>query len=143
MAAGPVFPGFIRVEYKSDGSSKSKFLAEAAQLSGEVKKPFFEAFDQIGKMVDRVSGKLKDGDFRLDLDTSSLRQASAQADFTMKKVQALRDAALQLATANRDNSETTKAFVTALQAQAAEAENPRVRCAGAAASAVGLCPLGP
>jgi hypothetical protein len=122
MAAGPVFPGFIKIEYKTDGSSKSKFLADAAQLSGEVKKPFSEAFDSIGKMVDRVSGKLRDGDFRLDLDVSSLRAASAQADFTMQKVQALRDAAIQLATKTRDNSESTKAFVTALQAQAAQSE---------------------
>lgn len=122
MAAGPVFPGFIRVEYKTDGSSKSKFLAEAAQLSGEIKKPFSEAFDQIGKMVDRVSGKLKDGNFSLDLDTSSLRAASAQADFTAKKLGALRDAALQIATANKDQSESTLAFTKALQAQAAEAE---------------------
>ncbi len=122
MAAGPVFPGFIKIEYKTDGSSKAKFLAEAAQLGGEIKKPFSVAFDQIGKMVDLVSGKLKDGDFRLDLDVSSLRQASAQADFTMKKVQALRDAAISLATSNRDSSESTQAFVKALQAQAAQAE---------------------
>lgn len=122
MAAGPVFPGFIRVEYKTDGSSKSKFLAEAAQLSGEIKKPFSEAFDQIGKMVDRVSGKLKDGNFALDVDTSSLRQAANQADFTAKKMAALRDAALQISSANRDQSESTLAFTKALQAQAAEAE---------------------
>lgn len=122
MAAGPVFPGFIRVEYQTDGSSKSKFLAEAAQLSGEVKKPFAEAFDQVGKMVDRVSGKLKNGQFSLDVDVSSLRVASAQADYAMKKVQTLRDAAIQLATSSRDSSASTQAFVTALQAQAAQAE---------------------
>lgn len=122
MAAGPVFPGFIRVEYETKPSSKAKFLADAAQLSGEIKKPFSEAFDQIGKMVDRVSGKLKDGNFSLDLDTSSLRAASAQADFTAKKLAALRDAALQVASANKDQSASTLAFTKALQAQAAEAE---------------------
>lgn len=122
MAAGPVFPGFIRVEYETKPSSKAKFIAEAAQLSGEIRKPFSEAFDQIGSMVDRVSGKLKNGNFSIDLDTSSLRQAAAQADFTAKKMGALRDAALQVATANKDQSESTLAFVKALQAQAAEAE---------------------
>lgn len=122
MAAGPVFPGFIRVEYETKPSSKAKLLADAAQLSGEIKKPFSEAFDQIGKMVDRVSGKLKDGNFSLDLDTSSLRAASAQADFTAQKLAALRDAALQIASANKDQSASTLAFTKALQAQAAEAE---------------------
>lgn len=122
MAAGPVFPGFIRIEYETKPSSKAKFLADAAQLSGEIKKPFSEAFDQIGKMVDRVSGKLKDGNFSLDLDTSSLRAASAQAEFTAKKLGALRDAALQIAMANKDQSASTLAFTKALQAQAAEAE---------------------
>lgn len=126
MAAGPVFPGFIKVEYKTDGSAKAKFLADAAQLSGEVKKPFSEAFDSIGKMVDRVSGKFTNGNFKLDLDVSSLREASAQADFTVKKMQALRDAALSVATANKDQSESTRAFVTALQAQASAAESASI-----------------
>lgn len=122
MAAGPVFPGFIRVEYKTDGSAKSKFLAEAAQLSGEVKKPFSEAFDQIGKMVDRVSGKFRDGNFKLEVDVTTLREASAKAEFTAAKLAALRDAALSIAGANKDQSASTLAFTKGLQVQAAEAE---------------------
>lgn len=122
MAAGPVFPGFIRVEYQTDGSAKSKFLAEAAQLSGEVKKPFAEAFDNIGKMVDRVSGKFRDGNFKLEVDVTTLREASAKAEFTAAKLAALRDAALSIAGANKDQSASTLAFTKGLQAQAAEAE---------------------
>lgn len=122
MAAGPVFPGFIRVEYQTDGSSKAKFLAEAAQLSGEVKKPFAEAFDNIGKMVDRVSGKFRDGNFKLEVDVTTLREASAKAEFTAAKLAALRDAALSIAGANKDQSASTLAFTKGLQAQAAEAE---------------------
>lgn len=122
MAAGPVFPGFIRVEYETKPSSKAKFLADAAQLSGEIKKPFSEAFDQIGKMVDRVSGKFREGDFKLEVDVTSLREASAKAEFTAAKLAALRDAALGLASANKDQSASTLAFTKGLQAQAAEAE---------------------
>lgn len=122
MAAGPVFPGFIRVEYETKPSSKAKFLADAAQLSGEIRKPFSEAFDQIGKMVDRVSGKFREGDFKLEVDVTSLREASAKAEFTAAKLAALRDAALGLASANKDQSASTLAFTKGLQAQAAEAE---------------------
>lgn len=125
MANGPVFPAFLKIEHQADNSAKSSFLAEVAAITGDAQRRFEKAFDEVGRVIDRTSSKLNRGKFKLDLDVSGLRAATAEADYAVQKVTALRDAAIKLAMSSNDTSRSTKTFVDALRAQTVEAERAR------------------
>lgn len=122
MADGSVFPAFLRLEYQPNGSAKSSFLAEMAAISGDAKVKFERSFDEINGIVKRSLSGFRNGDFTLEVDTSSLRQTAADADFASKRLSFLRDAAISLAASTADTSETTQRYLQALRAEAIEAE---------------------
>ncbi|MCW1985600.1 UNVERIFIED_ORG: hypothetical protein M2348_001332 [Sphingomonas sp. R1F5B] len=128
MADGPVFPAFLKLEYQRDNSAKDTFLAEMASITTDAQRNFKQSFDEIGNIVKRSLSGFRSGEFRIDLDTSTLRQAANDAEFAASRLAFTRDAATRLAAATGDTSQATQTYLQALRAQTIEAE----RNAGAA-----------
>lgn len=125
MSAAPEFPAFIKLEYQRDNSARDTFLAEVNGILDTTEKRFNSAFSEIGSVIQRATSSFKRGDFRLDLDMSGLRQASAEADHAYQRLITLRDSAVKLAQATNDTSQKTHDYIQALRAQTTEAANAR------------------
>ncbi|WP_333840472.1 hypothetical protein [Novosphingobium sp.] len=136
MADGPVFPAFLKLEYQRDNSAKSSFLAEVASISGEAKQQFQRSFEEVGAIIGRSLSGFRTGGFRIDLDTSALRQAASEAEFAAQRLAFTRDAATQLASTTGDTTRTTQTYLQALRAQTIEAER-NARAAGEQATTYG------
>ena len=122
MADGPVFPAFLKLEYQRDSSAKDTFLAEMASIATDAQRQFKASFDEIGGIVTKSLSGFRKGEFSIDLNTSALRQAAADAEFAANRLAFTRDAATALASATGDTSASTQAYLQALRAQSIEAE---------------------
>jgi hypothetical protein len=125
MAAGPVFPAFLKFEHQADGSAKASFLAEVASMTGGAERHFKKSFDEIGRTIDRSLSSLKAGSLNLSFDVPGLRKTAADAEFAAQRITAMRDAAVSLAAKTGDTSAATQTYLAALRAQVIEAERAR------------------
>jgi hypothetical protein len=123
---GSVFPAFLKLEYQPSGSAKSSFLAEMASISTDAKRQFENAFGEIGKTITNSLSGFKGSNFKFDLNTSGLRQAAADADFALQKLQELQRAVSARMPSTNDPlyAETVK-YAQALSAQVIEARKAK------------------
>lgn len=125
MSNMPTFPAFIRLEHQPNGSAKQSFLAEVSALAGDVQRKFDAAYDEVGKSLSRSITSLRSSKIGFDIDVSGLRQAAAEADHTVLRLNVLKDAAIKLAASTGDTSSQTKLYIDALRAQVTEAERAK------------------
>ena len=117
-----VFPAFLKLEHQRDGSAKASFLAEVASITGDAQKQFERSFGEIRNVVSRSLSGFNQGQFKLDLNLSSLRQAATEAELAAARLRTMKDAATTLAKSTGDTTVETRNYIAALSAQTIEAE---------------------
>lgn len=129
MATGPEFPAFLSLKTRSDGSAKATLLAEIDDALGAAERRFQTSFDQIGSIIQRSTASFGRNGINLDLDSTGLRQAAADAGHVVEKLSLLREATRSLISDSRalgaefgDVSQETIKYEQALSAQLIVAE---------------------
>lgn len=121
------FPEFtlpVRAAYQDDGSAKGSFLAAVDGMVNDGKRKFREFSDEARRsMAQAMSGAGGQVAFRFDL--SGFRQAAAEAELSVQKFRAMRDAAIGLAERTGDTRRETHLYIQSLRGQVSEAERAK------------------
>jgi hypothetical protein len=113
----------VRAAYTSDGSMKSKFVAEVDAIVTDGKQRFRQLGDEVQNVLAKATRSgWQGGSLKVDVDLAGFRQAAAEARLATQQITAMRDAAAKLAVSTEDSSTETKAYVQSLHAQVIEAE---------------------
>lgn len=122
MDQSSVFPAFIRATY-DDSAGGFPAFERAAQSSANRTRQIFEgAFSEIGQSVQRAMAAGLGTNGALNLNVGQYRQAAAEATAYEQSVRNLLRTATLLAKETGDTSAATRSYISALSAQAIEAE---------------------
>jgi hypothetical protein len=125
MAESSIFPAFIRAEYDPSGNGFPLFEKEAGAAADRARRSFEANFSQVQRVIhSALSGGLKTSG-ALDLGVSGFRQAAAEARAYEASARTTRDAAIRLAEATGDTSQSTQSYIQVLRAQVIEAKSSR------------------
>jgi len=114
-------PAIFKLAYQDDDQARTAFMSAVTKMTSEAQSRFDAAFTHVGSMLQKTFSSFQSSNYRLDLDTSSLRQAATEATYAEERLKQLRDAAMKLAEVTGDRSQQTQAYVQALRAQATAA----------------------
>lgn len=114
-------PAIFKLAYQDDDQARMAFMSAVTKMTSEAQSRFDAAFTHVGSMLQKTFSSFQSSNYRLDLDTSSLKQAATEATYAEERLKQLRDAAVKLAEVTGDRSQQTQAYVQALRAQAVAA----------------------
>lgn len=123
--SAPVFPVFVKTEFKDDGTARSAFLRDVDQIVNSGKRRFREFGEEAQRELARAVTLPGGGEIKFGFNLSALRQGAAEASNALEKLRVARDAAQKLAGSTGDTSEETRRYVQALSAQVIEAERAK------------------
>jgi hypothetical protein len=121
MAETSAFPVFIRAEYDSSGNAFRAFEKDATTAADSVRRRFTATFDEIHQVVSKAISRGVGASGSINLDTSGMRQAVADARLAEAAFDELTRTAAQLAVETHDTSQATRHYIQALSAQRIEA----------------------
>lgn len=124
-SSSATFPAFIRAEYDGNSNGFRAFEAAFQQSAEQAQKRFVDSFSEVGDKVSKALSRGLNMRGALDLDTSSLRQATTDAAYTEQALATMLRTAQALALETHDTSDATRAYIQALSAQRIEAASNR------------------
>lgn len=122
MAAGSVFPAFIRAEYDPSGGGFARFEQSARASAARARQHFEGSFDEIKRLARDALTMPRNAGGSLDINVGQYRQAAEGARAHSVALREVATAAERAARSNRDTSEETRLYVQAARAAAIEAE---------------------
>lgn len=122
MAQANAYPAFISVEFDKNSGGFRDFRLGAIEAGAEVKRQFERDMGDVQSIVKRALTLPAGASGGLNIDTSSMRQAAAQADVTARATREVARAMEEAARSADDNSAATRRNIQAAQAAAREAQ---------------------
>lgn len=116
------FPAFIRAEFDASSGGFRDFEQAFQRSTKNVEQQFTATFDKVGQTINRALTKGIGAGGKIDLDTSALRQAVADAKLTENALEALLRTSSGLAVATGDTTAATRRYIQAIEAQRIEAQ---------------------
>lgn len=122
MAGSTVFPAFITDTYRA-GTGFAEFERSAAAAGDRVRKRFESDFSDVGRVISASLGRGLTGVGSIDLGVGQFQQAAREARAYAESVRTVTGAAVNLARATGDTSESTRIYLQSLRAQVVEADH--------------------
>ncbi|QZP06794.1 peptidoglycan DD-metalloendopeptidase family protein [Caenibius sp. WL] len=126
MAAGPVFPAFLKIEHQRDGSARSSFMAEVDSMLGDAERRFNRFSSEAKRQLDGALSVKRNTFGSLDLGVDEMKAAAAAQQ---ARATAAREVAAATAAAAReegDYSQKARLSIAATEALAREEEQAAI-----------------
>lgn len=134
MAAGPVFPAFLRLEHQRDGSAKASFLAEVEDTLSGAERRFREFSGEAQRQLDAALSVKRNNVGSLDLGVDEMRAAAAAQQARAVAAREIAQATALAAREEQDYSQKTRMAVAATEALAREEEQAAAKAISHAAA---------
>lgn len=120
MAANPVFPAFIQLEHRRDGSAKSSFLAEVDSMVEPAEQRFRAFTSEAKRQLDAAMSATRNAGAGLNLDVPGLQAAARAQEQRAAAARELARATAIAAKEQGDYSQSTRLAIIATETQARE-----------------------
>lgn len=122
MAAGPVFPAYLKLEHQRDPRSKTSFLAEVDAMLGDAERKFTQFSSEARRQLDSALSVKRNNVGSLDLGVDELKAAAAAQQARAQAAREVAQATALAAKEEGDYSQNARLAIAASQALAREEE---------------------
>lgn len=122
MSNAPVFPAFLKLEHRDDGSAKASFLAAVDSTLGSAEGRFRTFGNEAKRILDASLSMPRTAGGSLDVGAAAARAAAQTAQYRATAAREIANATAIAARAEADYSENARLAVAAAEALAVEEE---------------------